>query len=76
MSLILGPRLLFLSNFFCTHKLTGEVKNLKIGILDEGFTHCDTEICEVVKTAIEKLSALGATIEEVSIPQHHDGETF
>ena len=55
-------------------KLTGDVKNLKVGTLKEGFTYCQPEICNIVKSAIAKLSELGAAVEEVSIPEHYHGE--
>jgi len=53
-------------------------KGMKIAVLREGFGHPTTdprsaETDAKVRAAIEELRALGATIEEVSVPLHFDG---
>ena len=55
-------------------KLSGNVKDMKIGILKEGFTKCDEDVCQMVRSAIEKLDGSVAVLEEVSIQQHSDGK--
>ena len=47
---------------------------MKIGVLKEGFTKCEDDVCGVVRAAIAKFEGLGATVEEVSVPQHYDGK--
>jgi len=51
------------------------VKGMKIGILKEGFGHAnsDAEMEAVVRNAIDHYRALGAVVEEVSVPMHLDG---
>ena len=48
---------------------------LKIGILTEGFEQSviDTDVKAVVRAAIAKFEQLGATVEEVSVPDHLEG---
>ncbi|EIW73435.1 hypothetical protein TREMEDRAFT_67366 [Tremella mesenterica DSM 1558] len=50
----------------------GGVKGLKIGILKEGFDQPlrDERVSELVLKAAQKLTELGASVEEVSIPFH------
>ena len=55
-----------------THKLKEGVKGMKIGIVKEGFGHKVSEelVDRFVRKAAEKFKELGATVEEVSIPEH------
>ncbi|RQN40296.1 amidase [Paraburkholderia tropica] len=57
------------------------VDGLKIGVLKEGFGQdgseyglitSEPEVDECVRAAVEKLRTLGATVEDVSIPEHLD----
>ncbi|MFC3396465.1 amidase [Brenneria rubrifaciens] len=52
--------------------LSRGVKGLKIGMLSEGFqlTNLDTRVADKVREAIARLEALGAVVEEVSVPEH------
>ena len=49
------------------------VTGLRIGILQEGFqlANQDPRIAEKVRSAIARLEALGARVEEVSVPEHN-----
>ncbi|KAL7908448.1 amidase signature domain-containing protein [Trichoderma velutinum] len=53
----------------------GLLEGFKIGILTEGFSHpiVDQKVREVVLEAAYKFKSLGATINEVSIPDHLRG---
>ena len=58
-----------------TSKLNAGVKGLKIGVVEEGFGHVNSEI-EVdksVNAAIDALEKAGAEVTRVSIPMHNDG---
>ncbi len=52
--------------------LDGNIKGLRIAVLDEGFGHPNAEpdVETAVHRAIEVLAGLGATVERVSIPIH------
>lgn len=49
------------------------VSGLRIGILQEGFqlTNQDPRVADKVRSAIARLEALGARVEEVSVPEHN-----
>ena len=48
---------------------------MKIGLLQEGFAICETDVSELVhKAAADKLSLAGAVVEDVSVPMHKDGK--
>jgi amidase len=51
------------------------VAGLRIGVVTESFGHpvSETDVDQKVRQAAERLRALGATVEEVSIPMHLDG---
>ncbi|HEY6354184.1 MAG TPA: amidase, partial [Burkholderiaceae bacterium] len=51
------------------------VAGLRIGVLTEGFRHPSSEpdVDQKVREAAERFRALGAIVEEVSIPMHLDG---
>ncbi|GGC83063.1 amidase [Chelatococcus reniformis] len=55
-----------------TKALGGGVKGMKIGIVREGFVQPGAEaaVNESVKEAAKRFAALGATVEEISIPMH------
>lgn len=56
-------------------QLTGNISGLRIGLLKEGFNmpDADMKIMTMVKEAADRLSSLGATIGQVSVPIHFDG---
>ena len=53
--------------------LGGGAKGLRIGVLKEGFGHRNSEpdVDAKVRAAAERFKSLGATVEEVSVPEHH-----
>ena len=52
-----------------TAKLSGDVKGLKIAVPKEYFGEgIDPKVAKQVKAAIAQLEALGATVDEVSLP--------
>ena len=72
---------LMISFLFClvlvfVYQLTGNIANVKIGILKEGFglKNSEADVDKMVREAVEQLgSKCGAVVEEVSIPMHSDG---
>lgn len=56
-------------------QLTGNISGLRIGLLKEGFhmPDADVKIMTTVKEAVDRLSSLGATVGQVSVPMHFDG---
>jgi amidase len=55
--------------------LTGEISDLRIGVLKEGFGWPDAsepEVDEAVRAEARRMERLGATVKEVSIPWHRD----
>ncbi len=61
-----------------TTLMTGGIAGMKIGVVSEGFGHpgAETEVEARVRTAAERLAALGAEVAEVSIPMHLEGEAI
>ena len=58
-------------------QLTGEISNLKIGMLKEGFgvPGSEADVDELVRKAAERLGReAGVTVEEVSVKMHSDGK--
>jgi amidase len=51
------------------------VAGMRIGVVTEGFGHAvsEADVDQKVRQGAERLRALGATVEEVSIPMHLDG---
>jgi aspartyl-tRNA(Asn)/glutamyl-tRNA(Gln) amidotransferase subunit A len=50
-------------------ELTGDVKGLKVGLPKEYFSDAiDPEVTQAVRTAIAQLEAMGADVQEVSLP--------
>jgi amidase len=58
-----------------TDALDGGVKGLRIGVLKEGFGHPNSEpdVDARVREAAQRFASLGATVENVSLPAHHQG---
>ncbi|PJR59757.1 amidase [Raoultella sp. T31] len=56
-----------------TAALDKGVRNLKIGILTEGFQlpNMDTQVAEKVRGAVARLQELGALVGEISVPEHN-----
>ena len=56
-----------------TAALGGGAKGLRIGVLKEGFGHRNSEpdVDAKVRAAAQRFAALGATVEDVSVPEHH-----
>jgi len=54
------------------------VAGLRIGVVTEGFGHDNSEadVDESVRKAADRFRELGATVEEVSIPMHLDGQAI
>ena len=42
--------------------------------MKEGFDPCEEDVVNIVKEAANKLTKAGASVEEMSIPLHADGE--
>ena len=55
-----------------TEALRQGVKGLRIGVLKEGFGHRNSEpdVDAKVRAAAERFKSLGASVEEVSVPEH------
>ena len=51
------------------------VKGMKVALMKQGFAHptSDPATDAKVRAAVAELKALGATVEEVSVPMHYDG---
>jgi amidase len=62
-----------------THRYTDalgrDIKGMKIGVVREGFGHplSEPDVDECVREAADRLAALGAQVEDVSIPMHPKG---
>jgi len=54
--------------------LTGEVAGLRVGLLAEGFGQHGSipEADELVRSAARRLTEIGCTVGEISVPWHHD----
>lgn len=54
--------------------LTGDIRDLKIGILKEGFDDPfqDPKVTEKVRAAAQRFEMLGAEVREISVPMHCD----
>lgn len=56
-----------------TDALKADAKGLRIGVLKEGFGHRNSEpdVDAKVRAAAERFKKLGASVEEVTVPEHH-----
>ncbi len=61
-----------------TNALGRGVAGLRIGVLKEGFgaPESEADVDQKVRQAAERLRGLGATVDEVSIPMHLDGQAI
>jgi amidase len=59
-----------------TDALGGSIKGLRIALIKEGFGlhNSESDVDEKVRQGAKRFSALGATVEEVSMPMHAIGE--
>lgn len=53
-----------------TSALGDDVAGLRGGLVEEGFAGCEPGVADAVREAAERLRAQGASVSEVSIPQH------
>ena len=53
-----------------TEALQGDVAGMRVGLLQEGFAGCEAGVADRVREAAERLRSEGASVEDVSIPQH------
>jgi len=49
------------------------LSGIKIGLLQEGFDHCESVIEQLVRDAARMLSYAGASVTDISIPEHLHG---
>ena len=59
-----------------TRALTGDISDLRIGVVTEGFGWpgaSESDSDNAVRESAQLFKQLGAVVEEVSIPLHHDG---
>jgi amidase len=54
-----------------TERLSQGVRGVRVGVLREGFGS-ESPVAAVVRTAIDKLAGMGASVENVSIPRHRE----
>ena len=56
-----------------TQALDGGAKGLRIAVLNEGFGHRNSEpdVDAKVRAAAERFASLGASVDQVSVPEHH-----
>lgn len=47
---------------------------MQIGLLQEGFVGCEEDVINIIKGTTSVFEALGATVEEVSVPEHVEGK--
>ncbi len=47
---------------------------MKIGVLEEGFSNCEADVSELVRTCVQSLKSVGATVEDMSVPLHTKGK--
>lgn len=59
------------ANLDVLSRLADGISGLRIGILHEGFDEADTDVRDLVLTAVEVLAKAGAKVSKVSIPEHH-----
>lgn len=55
-----------------TEALDGGAKNLRIGVLNEGFGHpnAESDVESKIRAAAARFKTLGAIVEDVSVPEH------
>ena len=54
-------------------QLCTNLSGKRVGVVKEGFERCDDDVIAVIKEATNKLAKAGATVEEISVPLHSDG---
>jgi amidase len=68
----LDPRQINVTTDDYSKALNGQIGNLRIGVVKEGFglLNSEPEVDKLVRVAAERFSKLGARVEEVSVPFH------
>jgi amidase len=58
-----------------TKMLTGDARGLRLGIVGDGFgwPNSEPDVDKMVRDVAQRLTRVGATVSEVSIPLHRDG---
>ncbi len=46
------------------------VQGIRIGVLDEGFEGAESDVSDIVMSAVDKLASAGALVSRVSVPEH------
>jgi amidase len=72
----LDPRQYEVQTAAYTRALTGDVRSLRVGIVQEGFGWpglSEADVDERVRQAAQQFAMLGATVSTLSIPMHRDG---
>ncbi|MGI9303724.1 MAG: amidase family protein, partial [Gammaproteobacteria bacterium] len=61
-----------------TDALGANIKGLKVGVVEEGFAHAnsETEVDEKVRAAALRLESLGANVSPISLPMHAQGKAI
>lgn len=61
-----------------TEALNQPIDGVKIGVIEEGFNHpnSDSEVDTKVRQAADRLTALGAEVETLSLPLHQQGKAI
>ena len=55
-------------------QLKEDLSGVRVGVVEEGFVDCQSEVAAIVKAAAVLMTKAGATVEDVSIPMHTDGK--
>tara|TARA_A100001037_G_scaffold229041_1_gene207158 strand:+ start:345 stop:1859 length:1515 start_codon:yes stop_codon:yes gene_type:complete len=61
-----------------TDALGENIKGLKLGVLEEGFAHDNSEpdVDDCVRQAIARFESLGANVEQISLPMHKQAQSI
>lgn len=51
-------------------RLTEGIEGIRVGVVDEGFDSAETDVRDVVMSAVDVLAQAGADVTKVSIPEH------
>jgi len=56
-----------------TSLLTSDLNGVSIGLVEEGFDHCEEDVVTIVRRAAQLFTSAGARVESVNLPFHKDG---
>ena len=73
MLVIINYKVYYIQGILFELQLTGEIKDLRVGLVKEGFDISEKDVNDLVRKSAERLSEKGAVVEDVSIPWHLDG---